>query len=212
MMKLAKGFAAAVAIISIAGSAIAAEQVQDPAEHKFEKAAEYYAQCNAATSADFEKIKDEIKAFTDAEIMAETVNDPEKFFALMDIVNDPHTIHVMASCATEPVMWDTWMRNGTDFNKMTSAMVKMMNPAGMMKWMIAPMNPKIWQSMMEHMNPEKYTKWTVAMANPTFYSPATSMLDPKWYESRIAWMSKPESYAPLLNMFSTTPAQPETTQ
>lgn len=215
MKRFVKRFTAAMAILTIAGTAAVAQQASDPSDHKFEKAAEIYAKCNAATASDFEKIKDEIKAFTDAEIMAETVNDPEKFFALMDVVNDPHTIHVMASCATEPVMWDTWMRNGTDFNKMSSAMVKMMNPAGMMKWMMAPVNPEIWKSILAHMDPEKYTKWTLAMVNPEFYSPATAMLDPKWYDSRIKWMSNPDNFAPLVDMFSSLwqePAKQETAE
>lgn len=208
MKSTIKRLAAATAIVAIAGTSAFAEDAKKDSEYKFEKAANYYAQCQGATNSDFEKIKEKVKAFTDAEIMAETVNDPEKFFALMAIVNDPHTINVMANCATEPVMWDTWMRNGTDMNKMTSAMTRMMNPAGMMKWMMAPMNPKVWQSMMAHMNAEKYTKWTVAMANPAFYSPAASMMDPQWYESRIGWMSNPESFAPFYSMFSmfgTTP-------
>ncbi len=199
------------AVVAVTATGALAEDRTKAMEHKFEKAADYYAECQGASKGDFAKIKSQLKAFTDVEIMAETMNDPEKLAALSAVVNDPHTIHVMTSCATEPVMWDTWMRNGTDINKMAAAMTKMMNPVGMMKWMMAPMNPKIWQAMMAHMSPEKYTKWTVAMANPTFYQPVTNLADAKWYGPRINWMSDPKSFAPMFAMF-TSFTQPDTGQ
>ena len=202
MKSTIKSLLAAVAISAIAATGASAQDATQDSEHKFEKAKAYHAECTGATSAAFEEIKPKIKAFTDAEIMAETINDPEKFTALMATVNDPHTMHVMANCATEPVMWDTWVRNGTDMNKLTAAMTKMMNPEGMMKWMMAPMNPKVWQAMMAHMSPDKYVKWAAAPMNPAFYSPVTSMADPKWYEPRVAWLANPDSYAPFTSMFS----------
>ncbi len=205
--------AAAIAVAMSATTAFGADQ-STSTEHKFEKAKAYHAECEGVQAGEFEQIREKIKAFTDAELMAETMNDPEKLAELSTVVNDPHTIHVMASCASEPVMWNTWMRNGTDFNKMTAAATKMMNPAGMMKWMMAPMNPKIWQSMTAHMNPEKYTKWATAAGNPTFYKPVTNMADPKWYESRVQWASDPNTFTPFTNMFAmfmptaTAPAKP----
>ena len=174
------------------------ETSKKPGEHKFEKAAKYYAECKGATVKDFEKIREQVRAFTDIKIMAETVNDPEKFFALLGVVNDPHTIHVMASCATEPVMWDTWMKGGTDPQNWMAAMAGLMNPAGMMKWMMAPMNPKIWQQMMSHGDPSRYAKWSIALMNPAFYKPATNMTQAEWYDSRVKWLSNPESFAPIL--------------
>ena len=162
----------------------------------------YYTECKGATAAGFEKIKPYLKAFTDSEVMAETVNDPEKFFKLMEVVNDPRTVHVMANCATEPVMWDTWMRGATDFRKLTKASIKAMNPAGMFKWMMAPMNPKVWKSAMAHFDYNRYVRWGQAFLNPKFYRPVTDMLtDYKWYEPRLAWFFKAETYAkPLANM------------
>ena len=122
MKSFFKKVAAAATVVAVSATAGFAGEAKKDAEHKFEKAAGYYTECTGATSAEFQKIKPKIKAFTDAELMAETLNDPERLAELSAIVNDPHTIHVMASCATEPVMWDTWMRNGTDFNKMAASL------------------------------------------------------------------------------------------
>jgi hypothetical protein len=103
--------------LAIGGSvSLANEEKGNAAEHKFELARQYYGQCAATDSSEFDAIKPQLRAFTDMEVMAETMADPAKFMQLMAVVNDPRSIHVMTKCATEPVMWDTWMSGMTDFN------------------------------------------------------------------------------------------------
>ena len=192
--------AVTVAIASSASFAI--EEKASPSEHKFELARQYYGQCTDTDSSQFDAIRPQLKAFTDMEIMAETMADPARFAQLMTVVNDPRTIHVMTKCATEPVMWDTWMSGITDFNKMSRAMGHFMNPNMYMQWMMAPMNPAMYQPMMQMANPNYYTRWMNAMVNPAFYQPITSMADPNWYNPRINWMMNPQSMQPMFNMMS----------
>ena len=191
-------------LVAAAGSvSVASEQQQvDPAEHKFELAKQYYGECTATDSSQFDAIRPELKAFTDMEIMAQYMSDPAKFAKLMSVVNDPRTIHVMSKCATEPVMWDTWMRGMTDFNKMSRAMSYFMNPNMYMQWMMAPMNPAMYQPMMQMADPAYYTRWMNAMMNPVFYQPITSLADPNWYTPRINWMMNPQSMQPMFNMMN----------
>ena len=186
--------------LGLAGVVAATEGVNAASEHKFELAKRYYGECTATDSEEFEAIRPQLKAFTDMEVMAATMADPAAFARLMAVVNDPRTIHVMTKCATEPVMWDTWMRGMTDFNKMGRAMAHFMNPNMFMQWMMAPMNPAMYQPAMQMMNPVYYTRWMNAMTNPAFYSPVTSLVDPNWYGPRIAWMSNPQSLQPMFNM------------
>jgi len=200
MKTLIKKLTIAAAMLGISTAASFATETND-GEHKFKKAEAYFEQCPTAEEGKFDEILEHVRAF-DMEIMAETLNDPEKLMALTVAVNDPHTMVVMAKCATEPVMWDTWMRNGTDFNKMINASMKLMNPEGMMKWMVAPVNPKIWGAALEHLNPETYVKWGNSMVSAEFYSPVTDMLSLDWYEPRLAWFAKYESYEPMVNMFT----------
>ena len=191
-------------LVAAAGSvSLASEQQQvDPTEHKFELAKQYYGECTATDSSQFDAIRPELKAFTDMEIMAQYMSDPAKFAKLMSVVNDPRTIHVMSKCATEPVMWDTWMRGMTDFNKMSRAMTYFMNPNMYMQWMMAPMNPAMYQPMMQMADPAYYTRWMNAMMNPVFYQPITSLADPNWYTPRINWMMNPQSMQPMFNMMN----------
>ncbi len=191
-------WSAVVTALAIATApAFAADDRVAAMEHKFEKAKQYYAECQGVTAEDFEKIREDLRAFTDAEVMAKTLADPLRTARLMQVVNDPRTLHVMMKCSTEPVMWDTWMRGMTDYNKMMRAAMVFMDPSMYMKWMMAPMNPAMYQPFMAFMNPAYYTQWMTAAMNPTFYSPMFSLFDPNWYTPRIQWMMDPKSYEPL---------------
>ena len=194
---------AALALAAGFGFATAASaQQSDPAEHKFELAKQYYGDCSNADGAKFEAIRPQLKAFTDMEVMAEHMADPARFAQLMAVVNDPHTIHVMTKCASEPVMWDTWMRGMTDFNKMSRAMMRFMNPNMYMSWMMAPMNPAMYQPMMQMADPHYFNRWMTALGNPVFYQPAMSLMDPNWYMPRFNWMMNPQSMQPMFNMMN----------
>ena len=207
-MNSRKLFATVMAALMVLGfnavSAVSAanQEQADAAEHKFELAKRYYGDCAATDASEFDAIRPQLKAFTDMEVMAETMADPTKFMQLMAVVNDPRTIHVMTKCATEPVMWDTWMSGMTDFNKMTRAMGHFMNPNMYLSWMMAPMNPAMYQPMMQMANPAYYTRWMTALANPVFYQPITSLADPGWYTPRINWMMNPQSMQPMFNMMN----------
>lgn len=174
-------------------------------EHKFELARQYYGQCAGADVSRFDAIRPQLNAFTDMEVMAETMADPGRFMQLMAVVNDPHTIHVMTRCATEPVMWDTWMLGITDFDKMSRAMVHFANPNLYFAWMMAPMQPAMYKPMMQMAQPDYYNRWMTALGNPVFYQPITSLADPSWYAPRIAWMMNPQSMQPLFELMN--PAQ-----
>ena len=191
-----------LSLVLAASVSFAAEEQVDAATHKFELAKQYYGQCTNTDSTEFDGIRPQLNAFTDMEVMAQTMADPAKFMQLMTVVNDPRTIHVMTKCATEPVMWDTWMSGMTDFNKMGRAMGHFMNPNVMMSWMMAPMNPAMYQPMMQMANPEYYSRWMNALANPAFYQPVTAFADPAWYTPRINWMMNPQSMQPMFNMMN----------
>ncbi len=198
------------ALVTLAYSADtpAAESGADDSQHKFELARQYYGECTNTEAGQFDAIKPQLQAFTDMEVMAATMADPARFSQLMAVVNDPRTIHVMTKCATEPVMWDTWMRGMTDFNKMSRAMAYFMNPNMYFNWMMAPMNPSMYQPAMQMMQPQYYTRWSNAMMNPAFYQPMTSMAQPGWYAPRIDWMMNPQSMQPMFNMMNMPGMQP----
>lgn len=205
---LITALAALWAVFSL-GSAVAAETAVDP-EHKFELAKKYYAECAGVSEGDFEKIRPHLKAFTDMEIMADYMSDPVKMAQLMATVNDPRTIHVMLKCSTEPVMWDTWLRNLTDPNKMIRTGMRFMNPMMYMNWMFAPINPGVWNPMLSMLSPASFDRWGRALVNPAFYQPFFAPMDLNWYDKRLRWLADPRSFQPVYNMFGLQSLMPTT--
>jgi hypothetical protein len=201
--------AAALSFVAPLCSAQPQDARQQQMEHKFELAKKYYGECKHTDSEEFEAIRPYLKAFTDVEVMADMMADPAKAMKLMQIVGDPRTVHVMTKCATEPVMWDTWMRGLTDYNKMFRAMMRFTNPMIYFNWMMAPMNPQTYTAMMGMMSPENLNRWFIASMNPAFYQPFFQpMVDPGWYTPRFNWMMDPRSYQPMMNMFM-VPGMPQ---
>ncbi len=174
----------------------------DGTQHRFDLAKQYYGQCQNADAEKFELIRPYLQAFTDMEVMADTIADPVKFMGLMAALNDPHTMHVMTKCASEPVMWDTWIKGMTDINKKSRVMTRFMNPNMYFNWMAASMNPATYQPFTKMSDPAYYNKWITALANPTFYQPMTQMADPNWYTPKIVWMTNPQSMQPFFNMMN----------
>lgn len=201
----------AFTVQGLANEVPAAKAGEGEGQHKFDLARQYYGQCSNTESVQFDAIQPYLKAFTDMEVMAATMADPMAFSQLMAVVNDPRTINVMMKCASEPVMWETWMTGMTDFNKMSRTMGHFMNPNMYANWMMAPMNPAMYQPMMQMMTPQYYSNWSNAMMNPAFYQPMMSMADPAWYTPRMNWMINPQSMQPMFNMMSMGFAQPGST-
>ena len=183
-------------------------------EHKFEKAQAYYGRCEHTESAEFDEIRPYLKGFTDVEVLTRIMSDPVETAKLMRIISDPRTMHVMMKCSTEPVMWDTWMRGLTDFNKLFRASTVFMNPMTYANWMMAPFRPEVYTAMFGMISPENLGRWGTALVNPTFYEPIYQPLTSiSWYEPRLNWMMDPKSYEPLLDMLALGGVdQPSTTQ
>ena len=159
------------------GSAVAlADEQIDRMEHKFEQAIQHYAECPGVTGEDFERIRVDLRAFTDMEVMAKTFANPLRTARLMRVVNDPRTMHVMIKRSTGPVMWDTWMRGLTDYSKMMRAALRFVDPGLYKNWMMATMDPAIYQPLFTFMNPAYYT----------------SLFKPNWYTPRVQWMVEPQ--------------------
>ncbi len=182
-------------------------EAQPSTEHKFELAKKYHGECKNVSEADFEAIRPYLKAFTDAEVMADMMANPIEFSKLMQVVNDPRTMHVMMKCSTEPVMWDTWMRGLTDPTKLMSAATRFMNPMMYFNWAMAPMNPQMYAPMFAMMNPQYYANWMNAGMNPAFYQPMFAFMDPNWYNPRLQWMMNPNSFQPISNLFGSAVPQ-----
>ena len=122
-------------------------------------------------------------AFSDPEVMANTMADPNKFMQLIAQMSNPQTAQALMECSTNPQEWNTWMANMSNPTKMMNAAALFMNPQVYMNWMTASMNPQFYQTAMNtYMNPALYMQWMTLAANPSFYQPMYKVMDPNWQQ------------------------------
>lgn len=200
-MKKLRVFVAGTLAAGLVGTAIAQSETTDP-EHKFELAKGYYQECEGRDSEHFEQIRPYIKAFTDMKVMADTMADPRRLMKLIDVVNDPATVHIMAKCSTEPVMWDTWVRGVTSLNSYLYAMTKAIDPNLYLNWTTAWFDLELYKNMVSQMDPRRYLDWASSAMRPQFYNPLTGLLELDWYTKRLNWMLSLDSYKPALNLMT----------
>lgn len=178
-------------------------------EHKFTKALQYYLEFNPqGTPEDFEKMRPYLKPFTDAEVMADMFTDPRKMAAWMDAITEPDVIYLMMKCSQEPVMWDTWLRGLTDYEKLTRAMFRFFDPTTYMNWAVGLFDPQLYATLFRLLDPNKYARWAYASGNLKFYEPLIQWVYPSWWDERAQWLLDPQTFQPVLDLFAIPQPQP----
>lgn len=131
--------------LALAGSvSFAGEAKTNASAHKFELAKQYYGQCTNTDSAEFDSIRPQLNAFTDMEVMAQTMADPAYYTRWMNALANP-TFYQPVTALADPA-WYTPRMN----------------------WM---MNPQSMQPMFNMMNMGNYFA-PVSTANSTTVAPA----------------------------------------
>jgi hypothetical protein len=75
--------------LTLAGSvSFASEPQANISGHKFELSKQYYGQCSNTDSTEFDAIRPQLNAFTDMEVMAQTMADPA-FYQPITSLADP---------------------------------------------------------------------------------------------------------------------------
>ena len=181
-----------------------ADSQQQPKEHKFEKALQYYLEYNPdKTAEDFEKLRPWLKPFSDVELMADMMADPRTLMEWMNQISEPEAVYLMMKCSQEPVMWDTWMNGMTDTNKLFGAMGRVLvNPDAYVNWVVGWFDTDLYKSMAGMMDPRKLVRWGEHGMRSEFYSPMYAFLKPDYYPERSDWLFDPQSFQPMLNIFA----------
>ena len=166
-----------------------------------------------ATGAEYTADCTGLQAFSDPEVMANTMADPNKFMELVVLMGKPETAQAMMECSTDPQQWNTWMAGMSNPTKMMNAFAVFMNPQMYMNWMAASMNPQTYQAAMNtYMNPALYMQWMTATSNPAYYQSMYKFMDPKWQQQSTAWMMDPNNYQQMFTAMTQIPAGTTATQ
>jgi hypothetical protein len=155
-----------------------------------------------------------MKAYTDPQVFAAAMANPNEFMQLIGLMSNPQTAQNMMECGMDSKQWNELLANMTNPAAMMAASGQFMNPQMYMNWMTAMMNPAFYQSAMNtYMNPALYMNWMTAMSNPAYFQqPMQKMMDPKFYEESTAWMMDPANFQKMFeNVYQTAPVVADAT-
>lgn len=148
---------------------------------------------------------------------ASAFKDPAAFAAWINAMSDPSMVPAMGVQMMEPGnllrSMTTMMQPGTTANYMqfmldpsiymkwggammnpmwyTQIATSMADPGKMMRWMMMPMDPKMWNMGMQAMNPNLYMKWMMTPTDPRAMSLMFAPMNPQLYGSMVGGMLNP---------------------
>ncbi len=167
---------------------------------------------------------------------ASAFKDPAAFAAWTNAMTDPSMVSAMGMHMMEPGnllrSMTTMMQPGTTANYMqfmmdpniylkwggammnpmwyTQIATSMADPGKMMRWMMLPMDPKMWNMGMQAMNPNLYMKWMMTPTDPRAMSLMFAPMNPQLYGSMVGGMMNPGMVGGADSMWGTFmyPRQP----
>lgn len=169
---------------------------------------------------------------TDFTQNASAFKDPAQFAAWTNAMTDPSMVAAMGMQMMEPGnmlrSMTTMMQPGTVNNYMqfmdpsvymkwggammnpmwyTQMATSMADPGKMMRWVMLPMDPKVWNMGMQAMNPNLYMKWMMTPTDPRAMSLMFAPMNPQLYGSMMGGMFNGQALGPTWGTFM-HPAQP----
>ncbi len=169
---------------------------------------------------------------TDFTQNASAFKDPAQFAAWTNAMTDPSMVAAMGMQMMEPGnmlrSMTTMMQPGTVNNYMqfmdpgvymkwggammnpmwyTQMATSMADPGKMMRWVMLPMDPKMWNMGMQAMNPNLYMKWMMTPTDPRAMSLMFAPMNPQLYGSMMGGVFNGQALGPTWGTFM-HPAQP----
>ena len=166
---------------------------------------------------------------------AAVFQDPAQFAAWANAMTDPSMVPAMGNQMIEPgnmlrsmttmmqpsttgsymrfmdpsvsMRWGGAMMNPMWYTQMATSMA---DPGKMMRWMMLPMDPKVWNLGMQMMDPNLYVKWMMTPSDPRAMSLMFAPMNPQLYGSMAGGMINPSMVGGNKSTWGTFmyPAQP----
>ena len=109
---------------------------------------------------------------------------------------------------TDPNVYTKWLAASLDPNFYTALLTQFSDPGKMLRWMMLPADPKLWNMMLQSMNPAVYLKWMMAPFDPRWLQAGISTINPNVYLGWLGAMLNPGSYGDVWKGFLTAPYVP----
>jgi hypothetical protein len=124
--------------------------------------------------------------------------DPNLYLQSTSSLMDPRAYSNFAK-AMDPVVLAAWSQALMDPQFISAATTVMTDPNKLMRWMMAPMDPRALGVLLNTLNPNTYIKFAGAALDPRALNMAAAPVNPNWYGQWLGSMVNPRSYGPTMN-------------
>jgi hypothetical protein len=135
--------------------------------------------------------------------MGHLMMDPSGWLRMFNSMENPGAYKNFADWA-EPNIYMKWLAASMDPNFYTALLTTMTDPGKMMRWVMLPMDPKLWSMMMQGLNPAMYMKWMMSPLDPEAWKFMMGPINPNLYMAWLGTAMNPSTYGPTwANWFNT---------
>jgi hypothetical protein len=163
---------------------------------------------NGDMLADPKKFIAALAAVSEPEFLIEAgkaMMDPNLYLQSTSSLMDPRAYGNFAK-AMDPVVLASWSQALMDPQFIAAATTVMTDPNKLMRWMMAPVDPRALGMLLSTLNPNTYLKFAGAALDPRMLNMATAPLNPSWYGGWLGNMASPQAYGPTVNSLFQAPA------
>lgn len=137
--------------------------------------------------------------------MGNQMLEPGKWAQMTNSLMSPASYAAWMPLATDPEVYTKWMAAGMDGNFYTALLTQLTDPAKMMRWMMAPIDPKALELAMKTLNPQVYLNWMLAPTDPRWLQAGMAPMNPNLYMGWLGTTMNPATYGNTWKGFATYP-------
>lgn len=130
--------------------------------------------------------------------------DPNLYLQSTSTLMDPRAYGNFAK-AMDPVVLASWSQALMDPQFISALTTVMTDPNKLMRWLMAPVDPRALGLLMNTLNPNTYLKFAGAALDPRTLNMAATPLNPSWYGGWLGTMANPQAYGPTINALMGAP-------
>jgi hypothetical protein len=134
--------------------------------------------------------------------------DPNLYLQSTSTLMDPRAYSNFAK-AVDPVVLANWSQALMDPQFISAAQTVLTDPNKLMRWLMAPMDPRALGILLNSLNPNTYLKFAGAAIDPRTLNMATAPLNPNWYGGWFGNMVNPQAYGPTVGNMLQMPQIPQ---
>ena len=142
--------------------------------------------------------------------MANGMMDPGGWLNMMNTAAHPDAVRNLLAFA-DPAIYLKWTAAGLDPNFLTAVLTQLSDPGKLMRWGMAPLDPKLWGVLGNTLNPNTYIRWPMAALDPRAWNLMGTIANPALYTGMLGAVVNPNAYGQGANSWLTW-APPQSVQ